>query len=77
MEPHQLNFIKSVNHTAGDFYPCVQCGRVATDLHHIQCRSTGGTDDVENLKPLCRSCHNQAHGIFDERKKCESDDMSI
>jgi len=41
---------------------CRNCGgrgRVvaATDIDHIIPKSQGGTDDVDNLQPLCHACH--------------------
>jgi 5-methylcytosine-specific restriction endonuclease McrA len=37
---------------------CERCG-VASDLtvDHVVPRSMGGSDDVSNLRTLCRSCH--------------------
>lgn len=31
----------------------------ATELHHIIAVENGGTDDIENLMPLCRECHKE------------------
>lgn len=41
---------------------CVLCGGMASDVHHIIFRSAGGTNNLDNLVCLCRSCHQQAHG---------------
>ncbi|MBO6179439.1 MAG: HNH endonuclease [Selenomonadaceae bacterium] len=43
---------------------CVECrknGRFteATEVHHILPLSRGGTNDIENLMPLCKSCHSK------------------
>lgn len=43
---------------------CEQCkkeGRytAATEVHHIQPLSAGGTNDERNLMPLCKSCHSR------------------
>ncbi len=31
------------------------------DADHIKARSSGGTDELENLRTLCRSCHHKRH----------------
>lgn len=36
---------------------CVYCGEPATQVDHIVPVSKGGTDDVSNLVPACRSCN--------------------
>jgi len=38
---------------------CHNCSDYATELHHILAVEDGGTDDVENLMPLCRECHRE------------------
>lgn len=38
---------------------CHECEDYATDLHHIIAVEDGGTDDIENLMPLCKKCHNE------------------
>jgi 5-methylcytosine-specific restriction endonuclease McrA len=39
--------------------PCRARGRVtaATAVDHIRPRARGGTDDRENLQPICAACH--------------------
>ena len=39
-----------------------RCNNTAVDIHHIQLKSQQGTDDIENLIPLCRPCHDEIHG---------------
>lgn len=41
--------------TMGD--ACYMCGDKATEIDHIIERAEGGTDDLENLQPLCNTCH--------------------
>jgi 5-methylcytosine-specific restriction endonuclease McrA len=36
---------------------CADCGREATEAHHIVPRAQGGSDRWENLMPLCKACH--------------------
>ncbi len=38
---------------------CHQEGKVtpATELHHLLAVSRGGSDDPDNLEPLCHRCH--------------------
>ena len=43
---------------------CEQCrlqGRytIATEVHHIKPLADGGTNDENNLMPLCKSCHSR------------------
>lgn len=42
--------------------PCISKGRVtpATEVHHIQAKADGGTDDPANLVAICPSCHDAA-----------------
>ena len=44
----------------GEFVGCEVCGAEAVDIHHIDCRSMGGSkekDKIENLMAVCRVCH--------------------
>lgn len=53
-----------------DSIPCEypSCGRIATDVHHIDPRSSFGStrkheqDDIKNIIGLCRHHHDLAHG---------------
>jgi len=36
---------------------CRHCGAAATDVDHIVPKRAGGPDTMENLQPLCHSCH--------------------
>lgn len=39
--------------------PCLKAGRTtaATEVHHLQSKADGGTDDLSNLLSSCSSCH--------------------
>lgn len=36
---------------------CLKCGDVATEIDHIVELNAGGTNDLDNLQPLCKACH--------------------
>lgn len=38
---------------------CRSCGAAANEVDHIRPRSMGGTDDLDNLQPLCKPCHSR------------------
>ena len=40
---------------------CLYCGREAAEYHHVIKKSERGTNNPENLAPLCRQCHNAIH----------------
>lgn len=46
-----------------DNYTCQCCGKknCRLEVHHINFRSNGGTDDEENLITLCKECHKGVH----------------
>ena len=41
--------------------PCVRCGKPADTIDHIIPLSKGGTNDIDNLQPMCWKC-NKAKG---------------
>ena len=61
MQKYIKNYYKAFNLTCADEVFCTQCGKLAADIHHIQFRSHGGSDQVENLIALCREHHAYAH----------------
>ena len=61
MTAYKKKYLKHFNYGEQDFIPCEVCGSVANDIHHINYRSQGGTDDIENLMALCRYHHDLAH----------------
>ena len=40
---------------------CVLCFNPANHPHHIILKSAGGSDERDNLAPLCGSCHTRVH----------------
>lgn len=61
MKPHTQTYLRFFGYDTSDFIPCEVCDGKAVDIHHIDCRSMGGTqgkDVVTNLMALCRGCHN-------------------
>jgi 5-methylcytosine-specific restriction protein A len=45
-----------------DAWLCVECKRnrfveIATEVDHIVPKAKGGTDELDNLQSLCRTCH--------------------
>lgn len=47
---------------------CVKCGDTATEIDHIVELASGGTDDIENLQPLCTQCHKQKTSQFNSKR---------
>lgn len=52
--------------TMGDV--CVKCGDKATEVDHIIELANGGTDDLENLQPLCTNCHKAKTAAFNSQR---------
>ena len=44
---------------AFDITKCYECFKenCKTEIHHKKPKKFGGSDDIENLIPLCRDCH--------------------
>lgn len=57
-----------------DNYTCQCCGKknCRLEVHHIEFKSNGGTDDEENLITLCKECHDRVHAgtvVLDKKPK--------
>ena len=50
---------------------CKICGKTGTDKHHVIYRSQSGSNNPENLIPLCRSCHDFIHHSPNCKRKKE------
>lgn len=44
-----------------DYPLCAKCRAPSTVAHHIVRRRDGGSDDYDNLMPLCDACHSRLH----------------
>ena len=55
-----------------DGYKCVKCGKIASEVDHIQAIQTPeGWErryDYDNLQSLCGGCHNEKHERFKKRR---------
>lgn len=52
---------------------CEMCKRngkftTATEVHHIKPLAEGGRNDIENLMPLCKSCHSRITRVTENAK---------
>lgn len=65
--------VLSAKYTQDKGYRCEVCNQIATEVHHVQPIQTAeGWDrrlDYDNLKLLCKTCHNEAHDRFKRRMK--------
>jgi len=60
MKKHTQIYMKFFGYGIEDFIGCEVCGNKAVDIHHINSRGMGGTQDkdkIENLMAVCRMCH--------------------
>jgi hypothetical protein len=46
---------------------CVRCGQSAQAAHHVLPRSFGGSDDPQNLAPVCSRCHPSLERVARQR----------
>jgi hypothetical protein len=43
---------------------CTRCGSTERlEIDHVQPQARGGSDDLSNLRTLCRPCHQQTFGF--------------
>lgn len=60
MKKHTKIYMTHFGYALEDFIPCEVCGARAVDIHHIEARGMGGSNEkdlIENLQALCRTCH--------------------
>lgn len=57
--------------------PCINCGSIPTELHHVIPKSLGGQDIESNLVPLCSKCHALIHGLNPETRGIQKINGSI
>ena len=61
---------------------CREIGRtrLATVVDHIRPKRDGGTDERDNLQPLCKPCHDGAKAAFENTGKlrgCDVDGLPL
>ncbi len=61
MQKHTKIYLRHFGYGEQDFVCCEVCARRSVDIHHLTPRSLGGTDEINNLMALCRTCHETAH----------------
>ena len=60
MKKYTKIYLKYFGYGQDDYVPCEVCDNRAVDIHHIEARGMGGSNDkdlIENLMALCRQCH--------------------
>jgi hypothetical protein len=60
MKKHVKIYMDHFGYGIDDFIPCEVCGAKAVDIHHIEARGMGGSeeaDHIDNLMAVCRGCH--------------------
>jgi hypothetical protein len=60
MKPHVRIYLKHFGYGEQSYIPCEICGKRSNDLHHIDARGMGATNqknDISNLMALCREHH--------------------
>lgn len=71
MKNHTKVYLKGMGYDTTDWIPCEVCQSQAVDIHHIEARGMGGSnnrDNIDNLMALCRKCHFQ-YGDIKEHKE--------
>jgi len=71
MKKHTKVYLQGMGYDTTDWIPCEVCNKQAVDIHHIEARGMGGSnerDTIENLMALCRADHIK-FGDYPEHKE--------
>jgi hypothetical protein len=63
MKKHTKIYLDAMGYDTNSWIPCEVCQATAVDIHHIEARGMGGSnnrDTIDNLMALCRTCHHEA-----------------
>lgn len=87
-EYNQKGFRRKLLEAHGD--RCVNCGEEMSEWHHVVPLALGGTNNLQNIVPLCGACHLAAHkghhiskyakkqrGSKGRPRKCENGDATL
>ena len=53
------------------YYYCINCGKIASEEHHVVPLSLGGNDIPSNKVFLCSYCHCLIHGLNKQKRGLE------
>ena len=70
MKNHTKTYLKYFGFNIPEDCFCEICGVYANDIHHIESRGMGGSnnkDNVENLMALCRKHHIEYGDVVDKK----------
>lgn len=70
---YKENYYKFHNLDICDPLFCIMCNKLSVNLHHVIYKSKGGSDDPENLVPMCYECHSGHH----ERNKPTTNEIKM
>jgi 5-methylcytosine-specific restriction endonuclease McrA len=71
MKKHTKIYLDAMGYDTNSWIPCEVCQATAVDIHHIEARGMGGSnnrDTIDNLMALCRQCHNE-YGDLKQHKE--------
>jgi hypothetical protein len=65
MQKYVRDWLQATGYSPEEIIGCARCGKqdyvINMELHHKVFRSQGGSDEPENLEPLCHDCHFKIH----------------
>lgn len=67
---HQADYKRNRTQLLRDNPTCMICGiAAATEADHIIEADAGGTNDLENLRPVCKPCNSRRGQAYRVRKE--------